>query len=338
MRRVMAVTGVVALVALAMGAMTMVALQARSDAEAQRDAAEGLVEYMISDLRSDLEGVGRLDIMEGVDARALKYYQDQSDLENFPAESLLRRGRVVEAMGQNEELRGNADQALKNYRELYRTTGELLARDPDDPARALAHAWAENRLATFEAATAQPETIKARLDRALELLIGIESWGSDRADWWKTYALSSGNQCAISVLAGQSDDATRRHCENAIAGGRRWAELGGGGQADYGTVFNLVWLAKLEDLRGNDRAARRAAADALRLSNRMIAGDPQNANFLSQRMEILAQVSISDPALREDRLREAVAIADRLIAGDPDNAHLKELRTQYQSKLRGAGK
>src|SRR5687768_326803 len=68
-RRVTAVTAGAAVLVLIMGLLLVAALRAqneaerqRVEAERQRSGAEGLVEYMLTDLREKLRGVGRLDI------------------------------------------------------------------------------------------------------------------------------------------------------------------------------------------------------------------------------------------------------------------------------------
>src|SRR5690606_36295720 len=50
------------------------AINARDEAEQQRQEAEGLIEFMLTDLRTRLQGVGRLDVLESVNERALAYY------------------------------------------------------------------------------------------------------------------------------------------------------------------------------------------------------------------------------------------------------------------------
>jgi tetratricopeptide (TPR) repeat protein len=333
LRRVMAVTGVTALVAIAMGAMTTVAIQARNEARAQQAQAEGLIEYMITDLREDLEGVGRIDIMGGVNTRALKYYQNQQNLDSFEGNSLLRRGRVIEALGRDEEKRGNMGKARAHYRELYRTTQELLAREPDNPERILAHAWSENRIATIAEPNTDPAKMQAQFSHVLKMLDSIAEWGRDNPDWWKTYALSSGNKCAMGVLANDTSDEIREFCRTAIDAGKRFAKIGQQAEALFDMAYNLYWLSKLEELRGNRAAAFRAGSEALAISDRLIAPDPQNAKYLRQRIEVLGRLIANNDADTRERLIEAVAIADRLIERDPEDADLKSIRANYSRKL-----
>ena len=65
----------------------IMAVQARYEAERQRASAEGLIEFMLTDLRERLKGVGRLDVLSAVNRRALSYYKQQ-DVDELPVESL----------------------------------------------------------------------------------------------------------------------------------------------------------------------------------------------------------------------------------------------------------
>lgn len=142
-RRVMAVTGGALVALLAMIGMTIYAIQSRNEAQHQQAEAEGLVEYMLTDLRNELKGVGRLDVMTKVNERAMDYYEDQGDLSGMPAESLERRARILHAMGEDDEKRGDLDKALAKFTEAHRVTEALLARDPDNPDRIFGHAQSE---------------------------------------------------------------------------------------------------------------------------------------------------------------------------------------------------
>lgn len=85
LRGVMAVTGAAVAGAVAMSGLTTYALVARAEAQRQRAEAEALVEFMLTDLRDRLKGVGRLDVLTAVNERTLAYYRDQP-LEDLPAD------------------------------------------------------------------------------------------------------------------------------------------------------------------------------------------------------------------------------------------------------------
>jgi len=121
-------------VALALGAGIGVALWQAREAQAQRVQAEGLVEYMIGDLRKKLQPVGRLDVLDGVGLKALDYYAAQ-DLDHLDADSLGRRARALHMIGDLEQQRGKFEEAVRDFQEAADTTARLLKAHPDDPQR-----------------------------------------------------------------------------------------------------------------------------------------------------------------------------------------------------------
>lgn len=136
----LAVVAVLAVVlAVTMSVLALTAVRGQAEAERQRAEADGLVEFMLTDLRSKLEPVGRLEIFESVGERALAYYAKQ-DLDALDADALGRRARALHLVGEVAELRGNSDRALEAFRESELTTGELLAREPDVAQRIFDHA------------------------------------------------------------------------------------------------------------------------------------------------------------------------------------------------------
>ena len=140
LRRVMAVTAIAMAAVIIMGAMTLFAFHARNEAARQRAAAEGLVEFMLTDLRETLRGVGRPDAMTVVNAEALEHYRAQGDLASLPPESLERRARVILAMGEDDTVAGRPELAERKYLEAYRTTAALLALTPKSSDSIFGHA------------------------------------------------------------------------------------------------------------------------------------------------------------------------------------------------------
>lgn len=124
---------------LMMSGLTVTAIQARNEAEFQRNEADGLVEFMLTDLRDRLEPVGRLDALDVVGGRALDYYAKQR-LASLDADALGRRARALLLVGEISNMRGNSEEALQAFRQAAATTGEQLARDPDNEQRIFDHA------------------------------------------------------------------------------------------------------------------------------------------------------------------------------------------------------
>ena len=124
---------------LAASALAYTAIQARDEARDQRREAEGLVGFMLGDLRAKLEPVGRLDVLDAVGARALAFYEKQ-DKAILSDEALAQRSKALTLMGEIASARGDLDGALRRYREALAGTAEALRRQPDDPQRMFDHA------------------------------------------------------------------------------------------------------------------------------------------------------------------------------------------------------
>jgi tetratricopeptide (TPR) repeat protein len=121
--------------------------QARqAEAQAQRAEADGLIEYMLTDLRGKLEPVGKLDVLKGVGDRALDYYSRQK-LDALDGDSLGRRARAMLLVAEVGDLQGNGEAARRGFIEAARSTAELLKREPNVWQRVYDHAQSEFWLA-----------------------------------------------------------------------------------------------------------------------------------------------------------------------------------------------
>lgn len=143
MRRVTAITVMSLIIALGFVTLSLFAWRAQREAERQRAEAEGMVEFMLTDLRQRLRSVGRLDVLTTVNKRAMNYYRAQGNLDRLPDESLERRARILHAMGEDDIALGDLAAALQKFKEAHRTTESILKKAPADPERIFNHAQSE---------------------------------------------------------------------------------------------------------------------------------------------------------------------------------------------------
>jgi len=138
-RRLVAITAASVVGMLFTSGLAYTAIDARDQARDQRREAEGLIGFMLGDLRDKLEPLGRLDVLDSVGARALAYYekQDKTSLSN---DSLAQRSRALTLMGEMAFTRGDLDRALRLYREAMASTAEAVRRDPAKPQNLFDHA------------------------------------------------------------------------------------------------------------------------------------------------------------------------------------------------------
>lgn len=161
------------------------ARQQRNEAQLQRTQADGLVEFMLTDLRKKLEPVGRLDVMDTVGRRALAYYSRQDPTKLDP-DALGRRARALQLVAEIRNLRGDSEGALAAFRQAAGTTRELLARDPNNGQRIFDHAqsvfwvgyiaWQRGDLKTGRQAFTEYLTQAQKL---VKLDPGNDSWAAE---------------------------------------------------------------------------------------------------------------------------------------------------------------
>ncbi|MGZ2412481.1 tetratricopeptide (TPR) repeat protein [Sphingomonas sp. F9_3S_D5_B_2] len=119
--------------------LALTAVQARDNARDQRREAEGLISFMLGDLKDKLEPIGRLDALDGVGSRVLDYYRKQ-DTSALSDSSLMQRSKALSLMASVANSRGDLPGATQLYREALAGTSEAIRRKPSDPQRIFDHA------------------------------------------------------------------------------------------------------------------------------------------------------------------------------------------------------
>lgn len=156
--------------------LAIVALESRDEAREQRREAEGLVGFMLGDLRNKLEPIGQLDALGAVGSHALAYFekQDKSELSD---EALAQRSRALTLMGEISQRRGDLDGALLQYREAMAGTAEALRRNPENGDRIFDHAqnmfWV-GALANQRHLTGQAEAAFRNYKQLAEKLVSLD--------------------------------------------------------------------------------------------------------------------------------------------------------------------
>jgi hypothetical protein len=106
------------------GVLAFAAIEGRIAAEHERARSQGVVDYMLTDLRGKLKGVGRLDALDAVNKGAMGYYRDQN-LARLPPGQLIERAKLLQAVGEDDEKKGDYSGAKTQFDEASRITTAL---------------------------------------------------------------------------------------------------------------------------------------------------------------------------------------------------------------------
>lgn len=336
-RRVMAITlGAVAAM-LIMAVMTVFAIQARNEAARQRASAEGLVEYMLTDLRDKLRGVGRLDVMRAVNERAMEHYRRQGDLSNLPADSLERRARILHAMGEDLDKSGDLLGAQAKFTEAFRATGELLRREPESADRIFAHAQSEYWVGHAAWRQRDRATTSLHWNGYVKQAAKLLKFDADRARAHLEMGYALGNMCDLHLADNHDLEKAADYCERSIveekkALGYKPRDV----EIQQALANRYGWLADVRLAQKDYAAARKARLEERVVINRLLAADPKNYEL--QTRSVWPDFGLAKIDIVEGRLADAVgkmgAIEKRLsdlYAQSPDNSDA--LRTLARAQL-----
>jgi tetratricopeptide (TPR) repeat protein len=328
-RRVMAVTAAALIAMVMMAALALVALNARREAERQRAEAEGLVEFMLTDLRERLRGVGRLSIMTAANQRALAYYDRQLALHDRPADSAMR-ARVIHAIGEDELIRGNLRAAQAMLREIHGRTAQLLSRSPNDPTFVYAHAQSEFWLGRVAYDLGDYPRAKRAFDRYLTLADRLVSTDPRNPRWLREYAFAEGNLCSIALAGPVDAGAALRLCASALSRMEFVRSLRrGDASLDVDLANRHAWMALAWNENGRWDRVQFHHGRHEELIKALIRSDPDNTDYRDIRIqelmwfaERLAQHGRPGDARR--RLAEVATMLTTLVRLDPENASWRE--------------
>jgi len=122
---------------------------AEAEARQRRAQADSLIEFMLGDLRTKLEPVGRLDVLDAVAARSLEY-MSSLNVQSMSPQEIAKNSKALNQLGEVRIAQGNLAAAAGVFDRSLALAKTASARAPNDPELALgvgtAHFWVGNAL------------------------------------------------------------------------------------------------------------------------------------------------------------------------------------------------
>jgi len=308
--------------------LAFTAIQARDAARDQRREAEGLVAFMLGDLKDKLEPIGRLDALDGVGARVLAYYSKQ-DASALSDAALLQRSRALSLTAQVAYLRGNLDGARQLYSEAMAGTEEAIRRNPNDPQRLYDHAQNLFWMADIASQRGELKSVEAyyrEYKRLTQRMVAADpnnmKWRMEEQDADVNLGVALYKERRFPEAAGLFDEALRTIDALATADTSN---------KDYqeSLVETLAWSADGQLAIGQLGQSMALRKRQLALLNQLLERGQSDVEFrqkvtpAEQALGRLYQVTgQTGPAF--DHLQAAVTTADQLVHIEPSNTFWRE--------------
>ena len=303
--------------------LAIAAVQSRDSARDQRREAEGLVGFMLGDLKDKLEPIGRLDALDAVGGRALAYYQHQ-DKGSLSDESLAQRAKALTLMGEIAQTRGDLDGALRRYQEALATTDESMRRHPDDPQRLFDHAQNEFWVGYIAYQRGHLDEAGARFREYRRLADQMVALAPDKKDYRLEQVYAETNLGTVQMEedryseAAETFETAQRVSEALAASDPRNVQF------QKQVTDNLAWLADAHEYSGSlQQALAERERQAALLSDfaRTRPTDTQIQRDLMSAQEAVGRLLASHGDVAEGlkNILAASGIADSLFRIEPDN-------------------
>ena len=311
--------------------LAVIATQARNEAQAQRQIAEtrqqqaeGLIQFMLGDLREKLEPIGKLDILDAVGEQAMAYFGSVQP-GSLSDRELSARAMALRQVGNVRALQGKLEQAAPAFREALVLDEEIVRRSPEDD-RALFNVGQSQFYVGYghylKGQYQQALNWFLKYDQSAERLLALDP---DKPEWLleKQYATDT-----LATLYSDTQDYQR--CIRALDRSLRSARqllAGAPGHADYLDVMASAYFKRssCESKSGQLAASTDSLAHAAEIYSGLLqrfAEDSERALALAIVMGAQSGNSLArgDFEAARAQAKRAVDTLQRVADSDPENA------------------
>jgi len=175
---------------------------ASRDAQRRQAQAEGLLGFLLDDLRPKLEKVGQLDLLDTVDDKAESYFAklDPSDLND---NTLARQAQTLTGIGQVRLSQARFPEALASFQRAYARTSELVDRHPGDGARLFDRGQAEYWVGYVYWQSRDMDKAQTWLTRYRDTSRAVYEADPKNIDWEHELAYGDHNLAVLELERGQ---------------------------------------------------------------------------------------------------------------------------------------
>jgi tetratricopeptide (TPR) repeat protein len=303
--------------------LAITAWRAQQDAERRRAQAEGLVGFMLGDLRDRVESIGRLDVLQAVGEEAVSYFGSLGprDLDD---RALAQQVTALTQVGEVLLSLGDSEQALAAFDEAWRRAAELAARYPADPGLLYDRGQAEFWVGYVHRERGDLAAAREWLTRYRDTAQQLHALNPDDLDAQLELAYGARNLGALAFGEGRLAEAEAAYAQDISNLQSLIAKAPHRDDLRYDLADSLSWLGSIVDRQGRPAEARLYFQEAADLLDVLHTQQPANLPYEARLVSELAQIARLEIVLGEfqsalARYQEALGHSHELVAHDPKN-------------------
>ena len=279
---------------------------ARDEAERRQQQAEELLGFMVGDLRSSLEPIGRLDLLESVGQQAMTYFATV-DVNDLSDEELLRQSQVMTQLGEIRFSQLDYKEALTYFVEAYDRSYEMYLNNPSDGEALFNKAQAEFWVGFVHWRSGNLEEAKSWMTKYRDSSLELYALDRTRDDWLSEVAFGQHN---LSVIAQDLGD-----LESAVSGFEMELEIldqlierNANQQTIQARADVYSWLGDIAIQQGDMEKALENYQEQVAIFRAQIAIEPEN-NFWVEKLAFATQLMAEVTSLM-GKLEESISFSE----------------------------
>ncbi|MCH9026673.1 MAG: TIR domain-containing protein [Proteobacteria bacterium] len=317
--------------AMALGVMVITTVLAIKAIVAEREAlqhraqAEGLISFILGDLREKLEPIGRLDELDSISDKALEYFASLTD-KDITQETLAIRSKALRQIGEVRMAQGHLGPAMEAFQRSL-SDAELLVQREAENNEALfllgqAHFW----IGYVHKEQGDLDRTLQHLQRYMDVSKMLVEREPENERWQRELGYAYTNLGAVYSARGETDNALEQFLGDQAIG----KELVARNPDDLNMQFDLSettsWVGSALSALGDLDGALEQFHEEVAIKNRLVTADSQNTGWkrrLSLGHRRVGEILEAQGKLNEaiDSFRTALRISENLVSLDPSNAN-----------------
>jgi tetratricopeptide (TPR) repeat protein len=303
--------------------LAVTAYIARNDAQRRQDQAENIVGFMLGDLRSRLETVGRLDLMRSVDDKAIEYFSNLNS-RDLSDRTLEEQARSLTGIGEVRLNEGSYQEAMSAFKEAYIRTSALYQRDPENTQRLFDLSQAEFWRGYVAWEQGRYDDAQMWLSRYRDSAIKLAAIDPNNFDWQREVAYGYHNLAVLDKSRGNNLQAEAHMLAERELYTSWLKQFPDDPQLRYEAANVDSWLGSLALEQGKLVQAQRYFQKQVQATEQNLLDEPNNIEWKEVHvysLKLLAEASedLQDIKQSEQLYQQALTLAEQLHKQDPLN-------------------